>query len=134
MTRLQTSQRGFTLLETLVAFVIAAGAFLALFQAVSTGLRAAAISDHTLEAWQRAASRLAAQSISLRPGDASGDDGGGFAWHSTIRQRQDAPMIGAPAQLRLYTVAITISWRLDGGDRHVELVSDRLAIMPALTQ
>ena len=39
-------------------------------------------------------------------------------------------MIGAPAQLRLYSVAITISWHLDGGDRQVQLAADRLAILP----
>ena len=130
MTRLRPRQRGFTLLETLIAFVIATAAFLALFQAVSTGIRASTASNHTLEAWQRARSRLDAQSVSLRPGDSTGDDGGGFAWRASIRQRQDAAMIGAPAQLRLYSVAITISWHLDGGDRQVQLAADRLAIVP----
>lgn len=121
---------GFTLLETLVAFLIAAGAAIAVFQAVSSGLRETAIAAHTTQAWQRARSRLDAQSISLQPGDTTGDDGGGFDYRVSIRQRQDADMPGTPNHLRLVTVAVTIAWRLDGAQRRVELVSDRLAVVP----
>lgn len=116
-------QRGFTLLETLVAFVIAAAAFAALAQAAAAGLRAASITAHTIDAWHRAESRLAAQ---LGPftaaADTAGDDGDGFTWHATIRQRATAP-----PNLRLYTIAIKIAWRLDGPERHVVLTTDRLS-------
>ena len=128
--RLSPLPSGFTLLETLIAFVIAAGAGVALFGAVSTGLRATGQADHTGAAWERARSRMAAQSVSLKPGDSAGDDGGGFAWRVSVRQRQDAPLTGSPRTLRLFTVAVTISWTADGGERRVQLVSDRLAVGP----
>lgn len=114
------TERGFTLLEIMVAFIIAAGSFAVLAHAVTAGLRATAVTAHTIEAWQRAQSRLAAQ-LSLQPGDTGGDDGGGFSWRARIRPRTETA-----ADLQLYTVAITISWRLDGPERQVDLVADRL--------
>ena len=124
---------GFTLLEVLVAFIIAALALAALTQGASTGLQSVRVSGHAQEAVSRARSRLAAigHGVPLRPGDGEGDDGGGFRWRSRI-------VLAAPAERGelnqprpvLYDVAVTIEWRTDGGVRQVTLSTQRLGTAP----
>lgn len=137
-----TTDRGFTLLEVLIAFVIAALALVALTQGVAGGLQSSQVAAHTQQAVSRARSHLAALMIPV-PGDTSGDDGGGYRW----RQVVTADAVAAPARpglgtssgsppLRarrpiLYGVTVTISWQLDGGERSVALATQRLAEAPA---
>ena len=74
---------GFTLLETLVAFLIAALAMGALMQGAAGGLQATRVAGHTQETLSRARSRLAAAALAPVPGEQQGDDGGGYAWRVT---------------------------------------------------
>jgi general secretion pathway protein I len=131
------SDRGFTLLEVLVAFVIAALALSVLFRGALTGLRSAEISGPYQEAVSRARSHLAAvgRSGPLIAADQQGDDGGGFHWDVRVAPRSTAtPAVGgAPAgevgpRVILYGVRVTISWRSDGGERRVQLDSDRVGL------
>src|ERR1051325_9500292 len=89
------SMAGFTLLEVLIAFIIAALAISEVMQAVGTSLASSRTAAHYQEAVSRARSRLdvAMHGMALAPADTQGDDGGGFHWHlrvtpaaSTIRQ------------------------------------------------
>ena len=86
---------GFTLLEVLIAFIIAALAISEVMQAVGISLASSRAAAHYQEAVSRAHSRLdvAMHGMALAPADTQGDDGGGFHWHlrvtpaaSTIRQ------------------------------------------------
>ena len=96
---------GFTLLEVLVAFAIAALALGTLFRGTIDGLHTAQIASRYQEAVTRAESRLAALSAgNLTAGDRQGDDGNGFHWHERITPVETA----APAGL--YTVNVAISW------------------------
>jgi general secretion pathway protein I len=109
------AQRGFTLLEVLVAFVIAALALGVLFNAASGGLRGAHLASHVEQAVARARSRLAAigHGAPLVTSTRSGDDGGGFRWQERI-----APVAAlANPAATLYDVVVTISWRSDGTPR-----------------
>src|SRR5918997_799427 len=66
-------EAGFTLLEALIAFAIAAFALAALLQGALTGLRAAHTATRTEEALARARSRLAAlEAAPLAPADQRG--------------------------------------------------------------
>ena len=123
---------GFTLLEALVAFIIAALALGALTQGALGGLRATAAAAHTEEALSRARSHLAGVGPGLQAGETTGDDGGGFAWRmlvqpmaTTARPRGEE---GRPSVRRatLYSVTVAVSWRLDGGQREVVLATSRL--------
>ena len=78
--------RGFTLLEVLIAFVIAALALAVLFRGGIDGLLAARIAGRSEEAVARAQSRLTAlcHGTRLAPGTQAGDDGGGFAWRTEV--------------------------------------------------
>ena len=128
---------GFTLLEALVAFIIAALALGALTQGAAGGLLSARVSGHTQEALSRAKSRMAVLGDRLAPGEQRGDDGGGYAWRVTVtpvataRPEQDNDPARSGRAV-LYAVTVTVSWRMDGGERQVVLSSQRTgALAPA---
>ena len=127
---------GFTLLEVLVAFIIAALALGALTQGAAGGLQSARVSGHYQEALSRARSRLASLGAASAPGEQSGDDGGGYAWRVNVaplatagrpREGVDSPR---PGRATLLAVTVRISWRMDGGEREVVLATERVASAP----
>ena len=121
-------ERGFTLLEVLVAFIIAALALGALYQGTLGGLLAARVAGQTQEALSRARSRLAeiGHGAPLRAGEQQGDDGGGYRWRLRIAPiataplaRGDAATVARGPRAALYAVTVWIGWdgrevRLDG--------------------
>ena len=130
------SERGFTLLEVLVAFIIAALALGVMFDAALGGLRASETASHYEEALSLARSHLASVSnAGLAGREVSGDDGRGFHWVVRIRPvstitlprgPDEDPSQGPPAQTTLYAVSVTETWHGDGGDRQVRLDGARL--------
>ena len=111
-----------SLLEILIAFVVAAVSLGAVVSGSGNGLHSAQVAAHYQEALSRAQSHLAAASLSPGPGQQEGDDGGGFRWRTMITPAA----VGNPA-LVLYAIGVTISWTADGGRREVTLVTQRLA-------
>src|SRR6201990_2148464 len=81
-----SGDRGFTLLEVMIALVIAALALGVLFHAGLSGLQSAQAASHYEQAVARARSHLAlaVHASPLVAGDWQGDDGGGFAWHLRV--------------------------------------------------
>ncbi len=129
-------ERGFTLLEVLVAFVIAALALGVMFQASLGGLRATTMASHYQEALSLARSHLAAAAAGTMAGrEQSGDDGRGFRWTVRIkpagtitlaRGPDEQPSDGPRARTTLYAISVTETWTADGGERQVRLDSARL--------
>ena len=119
-------ERGFTLLEVLVAFVIAALALGVLFRGTLGGLRTAQVASRYEEAVTRAQSHLAALTAGgLTPGDRQGEDGNGFHWRVRI-----APVgLTDTGSSALYAVNVSVSW-MDGSRRSVELDSERIGLAP----
>ena len=121
----RTGDAGFTLLEVLVATVIAGLALAVLFQGAAGSVRAARVAAHVQEATSRARSRLAAleQAVPVAA-EQSGDDGGGYRWRTRVAQAERG------GGFALFDLDVLIAWDLDGGERRVELRSRRMAPAP----
>jgi general secretion pathway protein I len=137
---LSTSREaGFTLLEVLVAFVIAALAFTVLFKAVGSGVGTASTAGRYEEATARARSHLAATGREnlLSATTLNGDDGAGYHWRiavdpiastKPIADEQDAEETPNPPQpIGLFRVTVSISWNESGRTREVSLQTQRVA-------
>ena len=131
-------RRGFTLLEVLLAFVIAAPAMTILAWASMDGLLTLQAAGRTEEALARARSRLAValHGAPLQAGTLEGDDGGGFRWRVQVRPAE-APTerpLGSRGQRRLmrvqtmlYAVAVQVQWSEAGKERAVQLETLQVA-------
>ena len=133
------AQAGFTLLEVLIAFAIAALAIGILFRGTVSGLDATAVAAKYDEAISLARSHLAAigHGAGIAPQSTSGADGDGFTWHLRIRQvatrsltlgEQDRANDVKPSHAILYDVSITESWREGGRERQVTLATRRFDV------
>ena len=127
---------GFTLLEVLVAFIIAALALAALFRGGLGGLRAASVAGRYAEAVSRAQSHLAAASVgdALVASDRQGDEGHGFHWRVRIVPLATTvadPSVRSGPLLALYAVSAAESWAEDGRTRVVQLDTRVAAPAPA---
>ncbi|MDD2876660.1 MAG: hypothetical protein PHT60_07580 [Acidiphilium sp.] len=99
---------GFLLLETLIAFVIAALALVVLYRAAFDGAASIAVSRHETEALERAQSRLAVLRV-MAPAHRyvhTGADGNGFFFRETTT-RLAAPHDAALVPVR---VSVTETW------------------------
>lgn len=131
--------RGFTLLEVLVAFIIAALAIGGLISQGMIAVGATHASASYQEAISRAQSRLTALGTAgLVAGEREGDDGGGFHWKTRIvpitSMRPAQPVAVKNAAYAwgttLFAVTVTVSWRAAGGRRSVQLESRLLGPAP----
>ena len=138
------NERGFTLLEVLIAFTIAALALAMLFRGAGAGMVSAERAGRYEEAVSRAKSHLAAigHKAAVAPGDAEGDDGNGFRWRLHIAQvavSQPADRNGPGGQaanglasnvqgppVALFAITVAVSWTEEGRRREVRLGTERL--------
>lgn len=130
-------ESGFTLLEALIAFIIAALALGVLFQAGLGSLRAEQRVSQYEQAISRARSRLtvAVHTNPLTSGDWQGDDGGGFTWHlrvapiasTTVRPVYAATPRGLSTfPVTLYSVAVVVAWHDGSTIRQVRLETQQI--------
>jgi general secretion pathway protein I len=128
--RVRKRQRGFTLIETLVAFTILALALVTLLQAFSFGLRGTARAEDNLQALLQARSLLAevGQEIALADGLHQGVTEDGSEWEVAIAlQPGSEATSAATGQLGLYDVTVTLRW---DDSRSLSLDSQRLGTLP----
>ena len=129
--------KGFTLLEVIVALIIAGIAAVVLFQAAGTGLRATQTASMYDQAIVRAKSRLAAAThgTKLAAGDRRGDDGGGFRWRLHVAPVASAalrpvglvgPRAAKSIPVVLYAVTVWIAWSDGGTPRDVRLETEQV--------
>jgi general secretion pathway protein I len=128
-------QRGFTLLEVLIALIISGIALATVFRAAGENIHASSAAARYLEAVSRARSHLDGTSANLVVGEQDGDDGGGFHWSVQVRAvgstgKQDTAgrPVAATDSLVVTLCAITvwITWQEGTHGRTVRLDSERL--------
>lgn len=128
---------GFTLLEVLIALVIAGLALGALFSAGLAGLHATQAASHYEQAIARARSHLtlAVHASPLAAGDWQGDDGGGFTWHLRVAPIASTavrplyavtPRKSSTFPVSLYAVSVVIGWHDGERARDVRLDTEQI--------
>ena len=108
---LSAGQRGFSLLEVLVAFSIMAIALAMLYRASGGSMRSIAHVEHNQRAVMLVESLLAANDNLGEGGWNESGESGGLGWQ-VQSQRYATPASAAfPDAVPLYEVVITVSWR-----------------------
>lgn len=132
MSRCADRERGFTLVEVLVGFAIAAVLMVPLLRIFSGGTTMLARSSRAAEAAIWAETLLDARTgeVMLAPGTEDGVLPGGYSWRRTASLYQDAGMSPTPLGTPLvpYDVTVSISWSERGRSRAVTL--ETLALAP----
>lgn len=123
-------ERGFTLLEVMVALTIVMLALGVFTASALDGARALRESARVEEALVRARSRLARIAAQPVAGDFLGDDGDGFQWRVTTRVLESHGQPPASAVTMLYAITVRISWRGGTRGREVRLDAERLFTPP----
>jgi general secretion pathway protein I len=129
--------KGFTLLEVIIALIIAGMAAVALFEAVGTGLHATQTASMYDQAIVRAKSRLAAavHGTRLVPGIHTGDDGGGFRWRVRVAPVASTsvrpvglagPRAATAYPVVLYGVTVWVGWNDGGTERQIRLDTEQV--------
>lgn len=128
MSRAARDQRGFTLIEVLVAFAVLAMLLGAIYQTFSSGLNASARAERRAVAALHAQSVLAALGSGepISQGEATGELDGGYRWQTSVRLLESA---GETARLDAFEVIVTVSWEASlGRQGSVSLNTLRLAV------
>ena len=124
------TERGFTLVEVVVAFLLLAMVLATGFELFTAGMRRAIDLEERSQALAIAQSRLsgAGVEVPLKEGTSAGlSDDGKFRWTLTIARSQE----GAPAEgsalataYGLYRVEVVVSWRgVDERDHVISLAT-----------
>ena len=120
-------QRGFTLVEVVVAFLLLSLVLASGFELFTTGMRRAIDIEERSQALAIAQSQLASVGIErdLKEGSASGQsDDGKFRWITTIaRSQEGVAEANQPLHTAygLYRIEVVVSWR--GADQRDQVFS-----------
>lgn len=125
------ANRGFSLLEVMVAFTILAMLLGALFQVFSSGMHAARSGERHTRATVIAQSRLAAVGVEYPPveGVTSGASGDVFHWRVTVSPYSDDQPGPENSFVQPLAVDVEVFWEEGGTPRSVSLSS--IVLRPA---
>ncbi|WP_173569014.1 PulJ/GspJ family protein [Acetobacter conturbans] len=105
---------GFTLLEVIIALMIAGSALAVMFSSLETGLWSGRQADVTIRAVSVARSQLEATlaSLQLHPGTTSYVVNGQYHSSVEVRQVGTSDSQNSTGRLGLYSVSVTVGWGL----------------------
>jgi general secretion pathway protein I len=128
MKRSLTTERGFTLLEVLVAFSIFTVSLGIIFQIFSKGTRAVMLSDEYTQAVFIAQSRLASAGIEgdFVVGEYSGKENEIYSWTTTVRPFANTDDLETNYKLSEREIEVTVNWNSRGKERSIKLNTLRL--------
>jgi general secretion pathway protein I len=121
-------QRGFSLLEVLVAFSILSLSLATLFALFGSGVRSTAVARDYQQALVVAESRMAylqgvtAQQLKME--SAQGETPDGYYWKSAVTPLEQEPPV--VAGFTLYQLEVQVSWQEGGHARQIDLATLRL--------
>ena len=131
---MHSDERGFTLIETLVALVIMTSVGVLFFQTVVAGSRVAHVADRQEAALLVARSRLTmlGHQIPLKEGLQQGVTLDGIAWKITVRPYLDEGIAEQDAALNAFWASITVKWRDKRTHKHrsLHLKTLKLGVSP----
>ena len=125
----RTQERGFTLVEVLVAFTILGLVLVALLEIFSTGMRNVRVSEDFVTATAVAESRLAMIGVvePLVDQVQTGSFSDRFHWESSVRRISIGQTSPLEAVVEPYQVTVTVSWGNRDDTRSVSLTTLRVA-------
>jgi general secretion pathway protein I len=129
----RVDQRGFSLLEVLVAFAILSISLGVLLQVFATGLRNAGVADDYTQATLYAESILAAygREAPLNQGVHEGSINDRFSWRGTVSAYADNMPDPEKTRMRAWRVSVEVFWRGLTQTRSVMLETVRLTPLEA---
>lgn len=122
--------RGYTLVEVLVAFLILALALTVLLRIFSGGLRSVSVSSDYAEAVMIAETRLAMAGLDERliPGETSGTESGRFQWTRQVAEyRPSSEYESVTRDANGFHVTVTVSWPNGARQRSIDVSTVKLA-------
>ena len=130
MNSMTKNNRGFTLIEIVVALLVLSIASAVIFEGFSVGFRNARTADDFAQAVLIAQSKLAPTGVAdpLTEGVTSGEELDKYSWTVTVDAIAATPLAeDAPEKLQPFFVAVDVVWSDGGTERTVSLSTLRLA-------
>ncbi|MFZ7126505.1 MAG: type IV pilus modification PilV family protein [Desulfobacterales bacterium] len=122
-------ERGFTLLETMVAVMILAVSLVIVLQLLSENLRSTRLSEDYTRGISLARMKMEELLVGETPGaDLEGDFGGGYAWTASFTE--PPPESASVGGLAPFELTVEVRWSQDHGAKSVSLSTIRLYPSP----
>ena len=122
-------QTGFTLIETLVAFMILAISLVVVMQLYSGGLKSNKLSSDYLYGIFHAKEKMEELLLSenMLAENLSGDFGDGYSWQATIDLIESEDETDITLPIAAYDITLDVSWRSGIRDKHFKIKTVKLS-------